>query len=126
MENLVRLTTSAVEVGRQTIPAGAVVMPWLAAANRDPARHADADADADTFRPAPWDTLPKTPRHLLFGHGIYACIGAPLARLEATIALPLLFAQLPDLRRVPDAPVSIATGFVFGMKNLPVAFAPAS
>ena len=63
----------------------------LAAANRDP----DIWADAGTFDPT---RPPKT--HLSFGAGIHFCLGAPLARLELQIALPLLFARCPDLRLV--------------------------
>lgn len=120
VENLIRVATGEAEIGEERIPAGALVAPWLAAANRDPARY----PDPDRFLPARWDADPKPPRHLAFGHGIHACIGAPLARLEATIALPLLFAHLPDLHRDRAVPVETATGIVFGLKNLPVTFTP--
>ena len=61
----------------------------LGAANRDP-KAWDAPARFDPARPA------KT--HLAFGAGAHFCVGAPLARLELEIALPILFERLPNLR----------------------------
>ena len=61
----------------------------LASANRDP----DIWPDGDVFDP----TRPANP-HLSLGAGIHFCVGAPLARLELQIALPLLFARCPDLK----------------------------
>jgi cytochrome P450 len=113
---LARYAKEGASVAGVPIPAGAEVVPWLAAANRDPERF----PDPDRFDPA------RTPnKHLAFGRGIHACLGAPLSRLEAAIALPMLLAQLPDLRRVPGAPVPlVAGGFVCGPTSLPVAFTP--
>ncbi|MHA7970664.1 cytochrome P450 [Rhizobium sp. CAU 1783] len=61
----------------------------LAAANLDPAKF----QDPLTFRPE----RNEAP-NLSFGAGIHFCIGAPLARLELNIVLPLLFRRLPGLR----------------------------
>lgn len=84
-----RFTTEAVEVGGVTIPEGEFVMASLLSANRDAAKFADPEG-LDVTRPAGG--------HLAFGHGIHYCVGAPLARLEAQIALGGLLQRFPDLR----------------------------
>ncbi|MFJ2393864.1 cytochrome P450 [Streptomyces sp. NPDC087843] len=75
------------------IPRGTPVLAGYSAAGRDPAAHGP-DADRfDVTRPA----RPDAVRHLSLGHGAHYCLGAPLARMEATIALERLFARFPDL-----------------------------
>lgn len=112
-----RVTTAEVTLGEVRIPAGAVVFAWLASANRDSAYFADPDRFDITRSPI---------HHVAFGHGIHFCVGAPLARLEASIALPLMLAQLPELRHVTDGtPIEVlGTQNLLGVKQLPVTFTP--
>ncbi|MET8852276.1 cytochrome P450 [Amycolatopsis sp. NPDC004625] len=84
-----RFTTDEITVGDVTIPGGGeVVLLAIAAADRDPARF-----------PAPdrFDTTRATSAHLGFGHGIHYCLGAPLARMEAAVALRTLLDRCADL-----------------------------
>jgi cytochrome P450 len=81
-------------IGPITIPSNSITLMLLGAANRDPALCGN---------PGTFDVGRGVRRHLAFGHGIHFCLGAPLARLEATIALRHLLPGLPGLH-VADAP----------------------
>ena len=59
--------------------------------------------------------------HLAFGHGIHHCLGAPLARLEARIAVPLVFAKLPGLALAGE-PLYRPSTVSRALSSLPVAF----
>jgi cytochrome P450 len=82
-----RCAREDVEVFGHRFRRGDTVGCLLAAAGRDPARFTD---------PARFDPGRAPGPHLAFGAGIHFCVGAPLARLELSIALPILFA-LPGL-----------------------------
>lgn len=110
---LFRRTIQEVELGGQRIPAGQAILAWTASANRDAAQFPEPDR---------FDIMREPNRHLAFGHGIHFCVGAPLARLEARIALPMILEQLRDLKRVEDVPIAIRTGLVFVIRNLPITF----
>ena len=77
-----------VEVLGHRFQRGDQVALLLAAANRDPAVWAD---------PAVFDPYRAPKPHVSFGAGLHFCVGAPLARLELQVALPILFQRLPDL-----------------------------
>nr|AHE14536.1 RebP-like cytochrome P450 [uncultured bacterium] len=85
------------------VRAGDKVVLVLGSANRDPARF--ADPDTLKIRPGP-------NRHCGFGSGIHFCLGAPLARLEAEIALRMLLDAFPGMART-DEPVPYAEDIVF-------------
>lgn len=78
-----------VHVGGVTIPAGDIVVPVVWTANHDPAKFENA-TDFDITR--------DDNSHIGFGHGIHHCLGAPLARLEAQVAVRHLVTRFPELR----------------------------
>jgi cytochrome P450 len=84
-----RWAATDVELGGRTIRRGDTVIAILGAANRDERRF----PEPDRLDPARGDT-----RHVAFGRGSHYCLGAPLARLEAEVALTSLFRRLPGLR----------------------------
>lgn len=56
------------------------------------------------------------------GHGIHFCLGAPLARLEARIALPMMLAHMRQVQRVPDVPILVRSGVIYVIQELPLTF----
>jgi cytochrome P450 len=85
---LARIATAPATIGDRQIAARDVITLWLASANHDDERFADPERFDITRAPNP---------HLSFGHGIHFCLGAPLARLEGAIAMPLLLDRCKDL-----------------------------
>jgi cytochrome P450 len=108
-----RYTTKALTIGATEIPADVPVLVALGAANRDPRRF-----------PAPdqLDLERDVAGHLAFGHGIHRCVGAPLAKAEADIALRGILTRFPQLRlAVPaDQLEWRRTRLVRGLVSLPV------
>ena len=86
-----RRTTAPIRLSGGTVPAGELIWTLQGAANRDERQFPNAD-QLDVGR--------KPNRHLAFAFGIHACLGAPLARLEAKVALQRLICDYPNLR--PD------------------------
>jgi hypothetical protein len=67
--------------------------------------------------------IPSPNRHLAFGYGIHFCFGAPLARLEARIALGALLERVGWLRLAPHVtPEALQSPIVYGVRHLPVIF----
>jgi cytochrome P450 len=108
---IMRYAMQEVQMGDVTIPAGALVYTSLTSGNYDEQQFAHA-AMFDPQREL-------NNRHVTFGQGIHFCIGAPLARAEARIALEVLHQRLPNLRLVPDQPPEYLDGLVLrGLKHL--------
>lgn len=106
-----RVARAPLTIGDKTIRAGEWVLPWFGAANRDPARFPDPDR---------LDLARTDNRHLAFGMGAHFCLGAPLARLQAQVALPALFQKFPDMR-VQDVPLVWEQRPAFrGLASLPL------
>lgn len=109
-----RYAVEDIEIGGVTFARGDAILAAYAAANRDPAAHGDG---ADAF-----DVTRAGRQHTSFGYGAHHCLGAPLARLEAELALPALFARFPDLAlAVPaDRLGRLRTFLSNGHESLPV------
>ncbi|MGW1597946.1 cytochrome P450 [Streptomyces sp. NPDC002343] len=107
-----RRVTRPVVLGGHDIPADALLMAHLGAANRDPARFAEPDVFDVTRSPNP---------HLTFGHGIHFCFGAPLARLEARIALRMLHERFRMLAIPSYEDIAYQNpAVIVGVRHLPV------
>lgn len=98
------------EVGGITLAPGTQVLTSIGGANHDP----DAFDDPEVF------DITRTPnKHLAFAAGIHACIGAPLARMEGTIAIGKLVAAFPGIERT--GPISRGGRARFrGLTSMPV------
>ncbi|MFC9794667.1 cytochrome P450 [Streptomyces sp. NPDC127584] len=110
-----RYPTRDLTVDGTRIPRGTPVLAGYSAAGRDPAAHGP---DVDRFDV----TRTAKVKHLSLGHGPHYCLGAPLARMEATLALEALFTRFPDLDlAVPDSELPRHAGFVGNsVRTLPV------
>lgn len=91
---LMRSVPSDTSLAGEEIPAGAVVLLFWGAANRDPAaydRPEDVDLERRVIR-----------NHVAFGRGIHHCVGAPLARLEARVVLRVLLERTSTIALDPE------------------------
>jgi cytochrome P450 len=105
-----RKASTDLELAGEPIAAGSLVLILPGAANRDPARH----PDADTFDPGRDDL-----QHLSFGAGPFYCVGAALARMEGRAAFGQLFRRFPGLRLVGE-PVRSRSLLLRGHESMPI------
>jgi len=112
-----RCAAEPIEIGGVRINRGDPVLVALSGANRDPARFGDPDR---------LDLGRDSAGHLAFGHGIHYCLGAPLARLEAEIAISGLLARFGSISlAVPAASLRWRPStLIHGLESLPVRLAP--
>ncbi len=110
-----RAATRDVELGGATIPEGCALLALLGSANRDERRFPDPDR---------FDVGRDPAGHVAFGFGIHFCVGAPLARLEARVALERLLPRL-DRLHLEGEPERLSSFFLRGLTKLPLAFEPA-
>lgn len=101
VQRVSRVTTEDVEVAGVTLPKGSIVRLMPAAANHDPAKFPDPDV---------FDIDRDTSGHLGFGHGVHACLGAPLARLETVVTAELLCSRLAHVALDPAHPIEYVRG----------------
>lgn len=106
---LYRTATEDTELAETKIPAGSIVVPLMASANRDEAQFADPDR---------FDITRDTKGHLSFGFGVHFCLGASLARLEARIAMEALVPLLPKLRRASSHNEWVDSSLVRGRSSM--------
>ena len=111
VQGLARTTTRAVERHGITIPEGAKVQLLYGSANRDEREFAAPDR---------FDVTRTIERHLAFGHGVHFCLGAALARLEATVVFEELLRRIPDWQVDTDALTWIHSSSVRGPATLPI------
>lgn len=115
VQGLFRNTLSETELAGTTIPADAKVFLCYASANRD----TDKWPDADEFRLDRYPDAPNDADHVAFAPGIHHCLGAHLARLEASIMFTKLMERIAALEVI--GPVRRGTNpSIRGIKSLPM------
>jgi cytochrome P450 len=113
VQRTARTPTEDVVVGGKTIPKGEIVMPFIGAADRDPAQFRD---------PERLDITRADNRHIAFGWGIHFCLGAPLARIEGQIAINTLLKRFPKLALAVAEPEHRHSLTLRGLVSMPVSF----
>lgn len=110
-QGFVRTPTHDVELHGRTIPEGAQVLVHIGAANRDPRMFPDPDRfDVDRI----------STRHLGLGHGTHFCVGAPLGRVLARVAVADLAARAAKVEIDADSAVRVSTPNFRGFQHLVV------
>jgi len=112
-----RFSRTEVVIRGQQIPAGALVLVSLSAADRDAMLGNDSQPSMEDFSP----TRPPT-SHLAFGYGIHRCVGAELARVELRIAFPALARRFPTMRpAIPMKDLKFRnSSIVYSAETMPV------
>jgi cytochrome P450 len=112
---MARTLTRDVRLHGRTMEKGKKVALLLAAANRDGRYWKDPDV---------FDVGRDTSGHVAFGVGVHHCLGASLARLEATVALQEILARIPDFQVDERGLERVHSGNVRGFRKVPITFTP--
>jgi cytochrome P450 len=114
VQAMFRFSTKEVTLQDQVIPANSPLIAWIGSANHDEAQ----------FQQAERFIIDRSPnKHLAFGKGIHYCLGAPLARLEAKLALGSMLQRFASLeRKSQDGLQRPPSLIVYGLRSLPVRF----
>jgi len=113
VQRTARIPSEDVTIGGRTIGKGELVLPFIGAADRDPAQFPDPDR---------LDITRADNCHIAFGWGIHFCLGAPLARIEGQIAINALLQRMPKLALATDTPQYRQSLTLRGLSALPVSF----
>ena len=106
-----RIAAEDLDINGTVVPKGDTALLLTAAAQRDPSAFVDPDV---------FDPHRASIKHLAFGHGAHFCLGAPLARLEAQLALTMVTVRFPDARL--DGPAEYKPNLTLrGLSRLAVA-----
>ncbi len=115
---LVRIAKQDLILGGERVGEGQMIIAFVGSANRDESVFAEPESFDVGRHPNP---------HLSFGHGVHFCIGAPLARLEAKIAMQVLFERFGDFRLALDPGESLpvlGSSLLHGVSRLPLRARP--
>ncbi len=114
VQAMTRVAMEDVTMRGETIEEGDRIVVWMGSGNRDE-RQFD---DADEFHA---NRVPN--QHFGFGYGLHYCLGAPLARLEAKVALSELLARVSNIIEIPETTLEpTRSSFIYGVDSLPICF----
>jgi len=112
VQSVFRSAKEDVEIGGTSVEKGSGIFLMIGSANRASAKFTNPDA---------FDVAREENDHLAFGEGIHYCLGAPLARLEATVAFGMMLERFPHLRLDGSPQLDYKTSFfVRSLKSLPM------
>lgn len=112
VQTFFRVAVADVELGGETVHEGDLLMTWIGSANHDERQFPAPESFDPTRRPNP---------HLAFGQGRHFCLGAPLARLEAEVALTVLLDTFESVDVDCSTLTPVESPVLYGLEHLPVA-----
>ncbi len=115
VQTFFRTTTTETTLGDVALPAGAKILLFLGAANRDARRWEEPDR---------FDISRKTSGYVAFGYGIHSCVGQAVARMEGEIVLKALAERIERIE-LAAPPVRKLNNTLRGLASLPLRVTPA-